>query len=241
MDNWIALTSAFTIGLVGSLHCIGMCGPIALALPLGKRNTIQKVAGILLYNSGRIITYSILGALFGLIGQGFSIAGLQQTLSIAIGLIMLFSVILKSTLVISKFGALYRFVNFVKTRLSTFFKKTSFFNLWCIGLFNGLLPCGLVYVAIFGSLLSNTVFEATQYMLAFGLGTIPLMFTTSLVGSWTSNALKNKINKIIPVFLVIIAILFILRGLGLEIPYISPANEVLSPTSSEAKCHKKKL
>jgi len=236
MDNWIALGSAFMIGFVGSLHCVGMCGPIALALPLGQKKAFQKIVGIGLYNFGRIITYSLLGAIFGLIGKGFSIVGLQQNLSIAIGVVMLLSVFLKGTFE-ANFGVLNRLVNFIKIRLSRFFKTPTLLNLSYIGLFNGLLPCGLVYVAIFGSLLSDSITHAILYMIAFGLGTVPLMFVTSVVGSWTTASIKHKINKVIPIIIVLIAILFILRGLGLEIPYISPPTEALSPVNTEAKCH----
>ncbi|MGZ4043606.1 MAG: sulfite exporter TauE/SafE family protein, partial [Bacteroidia bacterium] len=89
-----SIVAAISLGLLGSFHCIGMCGPIALALPVHQATVFRKVVAILLYNSGRIITYSLLGLLFGIIGQGFAVFGLQQVLSVSLGTLILLSIIL---------------------------------------------------------------------------------------------------------------------------------------------------
>src|ERR1700752_1363380 len=88
------LLAALSLGFFGSFHCIGMCGPIALAIPVYNQNKFHKTASIIFYNAGRIFTYSLLGVLFGLIGQGFALAGLQQLLSVTLGLIILTGVLL---------------------------------------------------------------------------------------------------------------------------------------------------
>ncbi len=237
MDSWINIMSALTLGFIGSLHCVGMCGPIALALPLGKRKLAQKFLGVSYYNVGRIITYSLLGTLFGIIGLGFSLAGLQQSISISIGIIMLLSVFFNISSISSKLNIGLPIISSIKTKLTRLFGNTSLTNLFLIGILNGLLPCGLVYVAVFGAILSESIINAMLYMIAFGLGTFPLMFITSMAGNWASASLRKTFNKILPIIIVIIAILFILRGLNLEIPYLSPPSEVLSPTPTEKKCH----
>jgi uncharacterized protein len=236
MGDWVNITAAFMVGLLGSLHCVGMCGPIAFALPLDRSSWSSKMSGNVLYNLGRLITYALLGVFFGLIGLSFSLAGWQQGISIAAGVLLIVSVLFPVNLS-AKWGFLYRFVSLVKQRLSQLFKRSSLLNLFSIGLLNGLLPCGLVYVAIFGAIASGTVVDAVFYMMAFGLGTIPLMFVTAMVGDMISISVKNKFRRFVPIMIIIIGLLFILRGLDLGIPYISPPTEALEAVQTPAKCH----
>jgi uncharacterized protein len=227
----IDLYTALTIGLIGSFHCIGMCGPIAVALPLGKRSLFGKVTGTLLYNSGRTITYGVLGALFGLLGKGIQMAGFQQWASIFIGMAMIISVVFpflfKEKINIEKlmFGYAGRLIS----KFRNMFGNHSFGNLFTIGLLNGLLPCGLVYVAVAGAINTSDVALGVLYMMVFGVGTIPVMMTVSLAGNIISHNLKARINRIIPAFVIFLGILFILRGLSLGIPYISPKSQMLTP------------
>ena len=78
------LWTALVLGLAGSFHCIGMCGPIAFVIPVDRSSKSRMIFQIFLYNLGRIITYSLIGVLFGLIGKGLYLAGFQQRLSILI-------------------------------------------------------------------------------------------------------------------------------------------------------------
>ncbi|GAB4325549.1 MAG: sulfite exporter TauE/SafE family protein [Bacteroidales bacterium] len=223
------LITGFTIGLIGSLHCLGMCGPIAVAIPLQRRNWLWKVTGGLLYNSGRTITYGIMGAIFGLLGQGIELVGLQRWASIGLGIIMILSVL---------FPALFRekinidrlFSGYAARLIGRFrslFAKSSFSSLLMIGLLNGLLPCGLVYMALAGALNTNDVVAGIAFMVMFGLGTTPALLLLSLAGNVVSAGLRRKVSKVIPAFIVILGIIFILRGLSLGIPYISPPAEKL--------------
>lgn len=230
------LITAFSIGLLGSLHCIGMCGPIAFALPLNRKNNFTLISGGLLYNFGRLATYFSLGLIFGVVGYGFSLAGFQRWVSISVGIIMMLSVILpriKST----KFKLSPTFslwIGKLKGSLGKKLGKQSYQNLFSIGLLNGLLPCGLVYIAIAGSAAMVTPIKGGIFMLAFGLGTIPLMLLTSVFGNQLKNRLLMKSRIIIPVFVFLIGGLFILRGLNLGIPYLSPKIE---KESKIVKCH----
>lgn len=237
------LITAFTIGLVGSLHCLGMCGPIAIGIPLDNDNWLKKALGGLLYNLGRIITYGILGAVFGLLGRGIQLAGLQQWASIGIGIAMIVSVI---------FPVVFRekikfdkiFSGYASRLIGSFrslFIKTSLSSLLLIGLLNGLLPCGLVYMAIAGALNTNDMMMGIAFMVMFGIGTTPALLALSLAGNVLSSQFRTKARKVIPVFIVILGILFILRGMNLGIPYVSPKTHKLEVkqemNTTEPCCH----
>lgn len=219
------------IGLVGSLHCIGMCGPIAVALPLGNRSFSDRAFGGLLYNFGRTITYGIMGAIFGLLGKGIEMAGFQQWASILLGVVMILSVffpfLFKNQFNTESFGQ--GITNRIIIKLRALFSNHAKHNLLVIGLLNGLLPCGLVYVAIAGAINTNDVVTGILFMVAFGLGTIPLLLAVSLLGNMIGSAMKRKLNRIIPIFIVVLGIIFILRGMSLGIPYISPKDKMLTP------------
>jgi hypothetical protein len=223
------LFTALTIGLIGSLHCAGMCGPIAIALPLAKESWLKKISGGLLYNFGRILTYGVLGGLFGLLGRGIKLAGLQQWASIAIGIIMILSVlfpfIFREKIKIDSLFSGYA------SRLTGGFRKLftrdSLGSLFMVGLLNGLLPCGLVYVAIAGAINTNDVLKGVAFMMLFGLGTAPMLLGISLAGNMIGMGLKKRISKVVPAFIVMLGIIFILRGMSLGIPYISPKTEKL--------------
>lgn len=223
--------TAFTIGLVGSFHCIGMCGPIAFALPVKSTSFFHKIISAILYNSGRLTTYVLFGLLFGIIGQGISTASTQQTISIALGVILIFSVILPKSVInkINPTSTIGFYISKVKTSLGKLLQSSSTPNLIFIGLLNGLLPCGLVYAAIGGSIATGSVTDGALFMLAFGLGTLPMMFSAVLLSNFISLSFRNKIRKTIPVFVIILGVLFIVRGLNLNIPYLSPKIDVARP------------
>lgn len=221
------LLSALVLGLMGSFHCAGMCGPIAIALPLHGNTVSQKIFGGTLYNVGRTITYGIMGAIFGFLGQGVEMLGFQQKISVVMGAIMILSVLFPAL-----FKNQYRmdkswfsFVGKLKKSIGQLFSIRSFSSLFFIGLLNGLLPCGLVYMAIAGAIGTGNVTQGSLYMILFGLGTIPMLLTISLAGNIMSQAIRRKINKLIPVLVVVVGLLFILRGLSLGIPYLSPPKQ----------------
>ncbi len=225
------IITPLTIGLIGSFHCIGMCGPIVVALPLKKHNLISKISGAALYNSGRVITYSILGILFGLLGQGIHMAGFQQWTSILLGAAMIISVlfpfVFREKITI---GNLFTgFSARLITRLRKLFTDRSYFSLLMIGLLNGLLPCGLVYVAIAGAIGSGTVLNGAIFMMLFGIGTIPLLLVATLASDAIGQRVRSKMQKVVPYFVFLLGVLFILRGMSLGIPFISPTAEKLEP------------
>jgi len=212
------LWSAFLMGFLGSFHCIGMCGPIVLALPS------KGVQYKLLYNIGRTVTYVLLGLAVGAVGQGAAFAGLQQSLSVGVGAVMLIIVLFTKykQFDLPTNGALNTIYTGVKTKLSPLFKRRSFFAPLFIGVLNGILPCGLVYAALFTALSMGSLVGGANYMLFFGLGTIPMMLGLGVFSGFITPSLRTRLNKAVPYFLAMVAILLILRGLNLGIPYISP-------------------
>jgi len=225
------LYAALVIGMVGSLHCIGMCGPIAISLPLGSNSWWNKMLGSLTYNIGRLLTYGVLGLLFGFMGKGLELAGLQRWASILIGSVMVLSVVFpalfKGKLQLEQF--LFGFAAKMVGKFRKLFAIHSFPSLLLIGLLNGLLPCGLVYVALAGALNTNDVIGGVVFMLVFGLGTIPVMLTIPLLGNIIGNSFRRRYRHLLSSLVVLLGILFILRGLSLGIPYVSPPKKMLKP------------
>ena len=231
------LLSALLFGLLGSFHCIGMCGPIAFMLPVDRSNTFKKVSQIFLYHLGRIITYSLIGLLFGLLGKSFYLFNLQQQLSIFIGVLMIVVVLIPYK-TFNKYNLskpLYRIISKVKSALGKELKKKTPDTFLTIGFLNGFLPCGLVYMALFGALATGDAWKGSLYMAIFGIGTIPLMTTAIYFGNFLTGKVRRYITKAIPVIVVLMGLLFILRGLGLGIPYLSPP-PVSQEVSAEYEC-----
>lgn len=223
----LILISALVLGLMGSFHCAGMCGPIAIALPLPGNSVPRKILGGVLYNLGRTLTYGIMGAIFGLLGQGVQMIGFQQRISVIMGAVMIISVFFPS-LFRNQYRmdkSLFAFVGKLKKALGKLFSVRSFSSLFFIGLLNGLLPCGLVYMALAGAIGTGEVVLGSLYMIMFGLGTIPMLLSIAIAGNLLNTAIRRKINRLIPVLVVVVGIFFVLRGLSLGIPYLSPPKE----------------
>jgi len=232
------LYTAFFFGLISSFHCIGMCGPIAMMLPVDRNNPAKKVTQIITYHIGRLTAYGTIGLVFGLVGKGFFIAGIQQNLSIFIGIAMI-AVILIPEKIFAKYNfskPVFVLISKIKTTLGSQFRNKSYQSLFTIGLLNGFLPCGMVYVALFGAIAMQNAGFGVLYMVLFGLGTVPMMSSVIYINSYLTIPIRNKIQKVIPYVAVIIGVLFILRGLGLGIPYVSPSNMSLF-VQENPQCH----
>jgi sulfite exporter TauE/SafE len=232
------LYTAFLFGLISSFHCIGMCGPIALMLPVDRTNQTKKVVQIITYHLGRLSAYAVIGLVFGLLGKGLFLAGIQQKLSIFIGVLMIV-VILIPERVVARYNfskPVFIFISKIKTSLGKQFKDKSYKSLFTIGLLNGFLPCGMVYVALFGAIAMQSESFGVLYMILFGLGTVPMMSSVVYLNSFLTIPIRNKIQKVIPFVAIIIGILFIFRGLGLGIPYISPSDMSLF-VQATPNCH----
>ena len=219
--------AAFAMGLLGSFHCVGMCGPLALSLPLSNDSLSAKFFGALLYNAGRIITYSAFGLLFGIIGKSVALFGFQQWLSVCMGLLIIIFVVLPKRM--SKVGNQHKvsqFFEHIRFQLGKLFFSKYQSSLFAIGLLNGLLPCGLVYMAAAGSLATGDVSRGILFMAFFGLGTLPIMWSIAFFGNYIGIGIRQNIRKAYPYMMMLMACLLIMRGMGLGIPYVSPKADV---------------
>jgi hypothetical protein len=226
--------AALSLGLLGSFHCIAMCGPIALALPIGNKSPGLKLLSIFIYNGGRLLTYSALGLAFGIAGAGFSMFGLQQVLSISIGVIILAYLFIPQRFVLrlpfsSKLSQ--AFIK-LKSRFNMLFSKSGYSAFFSTGLLNGLLPCGLVYMALAGAAATGNIYHSILFMALFALGTFPVMAGLLWFRHLITISVRSRINKLTPVAMSVIALMMIVRGLNLNIPYVSPSFNEHSKTVS---------
>jgi sulfite exporter TauE/SafE len=229
--------AGFILGFLGSLHCLGMCGPLIIALPGRSENTLDSIIENLLYNFGRIFTYSTLGGIFGYLGSSLPLAGYQTKVSLALGIIILVVYFSKGKL--SKYTSKISIINKISLKFRFLFGRTiqgqGKLNKVIIGIFNGLLPCGLVYVAIASSIAFADFYKGSMYMLLFGLGTLPMMFSIYFMRSLVGAKFKQKLNKVVPAAVLILSTLLILRGLSLGIPMLSPTMPIKVETMEELK------
>ena len=222
--------AGFALGIMGSFHCLGMCGPIALSLPVNKERPLYALLSNLFYQLGRVSTYATLGFLFGWLGQGIRLAGIQQYLSIGVGIAMIVLVVFpRATNFFSQplTGRYLRWTSPLKSSLGKMMRQDQPQNRYVFGLLNGLLPCGLVYVALVGAIGMGNAVEGAAYMALFGIGTIPMMFMAMFAGSVLRVSFRQRLQKLVPIVVVVIGALFILRGMGLGIKYISPPDRAL--------------
>jgi len=230
--------TAFAIGALGSFHCIGMCGPIALSVPLAGRTGWAALTRGLTYNAGRILMYAILGTLVGLIGQQFMFARFQQVLSMVVGVSILVFLFLPGRITRKVDPTAWLAGPFLRLR-STFhalFRSRGPVGPFALGLINGLLPCGLVYVGLAGALALGGPLNGATFMMAFGMGTVPVMISIILAGDLISLQWRVKVRKLLPIMFALMGVLFVLRGMDLGIPYISPDMSV-TQVGGTPKCH----
>jgi sulfite exporter TauE/SafE len=232
---WQIFISGFILGGISSFHCVGMCGPLALSLPLSRFPPLKKVLGILLYNFGRVVTYSSLGGLFGFVGRQIFIAGFQQTFSISVGGVIFFLFIMNLLhKKINRLKAIDKFYLKVQLLIAGFLRINTPGGFFLTGLANGFLPCGMVYLAITGAMAANNIWYGTEFMAAFGFGTAPALLVLSFAGFVISTQARSFIRKLTPYAFFLMSVLLILRGLNLGIPYLSPS---FAANSKVIGCH----
>lgn len=227
----VLILSALSLGFLGSFHCIGMCGPIALTLPVQHLNGWRKMTGILLYNIGRISAYALMGMLFGWLGRQFYLGWMQQWLSIGLGGLLLMMVLLQY---MGKGVIPNGITGPLKRVLGSLLQRRRFSTLFGIGFFNGLLPCGLVYLGIAGAVATGSIWKGALFMAAFGAGTLPAMAAVTWFSHLVSLRVRSQAKKVLPFVVIAMALLLIMRGMNLGIPYISP---IMQPQHEQC-CHK---
>jgi len=233
---WQFIIAGFSLGAVSSLHCVAMCGPLSMALPIQYLFKWQRVVSILLYQAGRVITYSTLGLIFGLAGRRVYLAGFQQWFSIIMGMLILILIvqywIFRKNIHPTFLG---RFYFLVQKAMRKILKIKGMLPFLFFGIANGFLPCGMVYIALAGALVTTQVSHSVLFMAMFGLGTLPAMFAVNYFRQFFTLSLRNSFRKAVPVFVSVMAVILILRGLNLGIPFISPVLQ--SAPGEVVDCH----
>lgn len=229
------LVPGFLMGVAGSLHCMGMCGPLALALPGSRDARMDRMAGVLLYNGGRTLTYTAYGALFGVVGGRIGWFGWQQRISVGFGLLLLLSLAWGRWGRGMAWSPLQAWMGHLRVLLARqLFDPRPAARLRA-GMLNGLLPCGLVFTAMAGAALTASLQAGAAFMAAFGFGTLPALAGLMLSGELLRSGLRRQLARAYPAVLVLTACLLILRGLNLGIPFLSPALRLSA--STPAACH----
>lgn len=231
MSTWPLV--ALLLGVASSAHCVGMCGPIALAVPAGGRSLAARWGSTFLLNGGRMVTYALLGAAFGTMGWGIRLAGLQQGLSVLAGVLMLAAVAVPGLLERwSPTGKLAMGIGRIRSVLARNLKRTAPEALFFTGALNGLLPCGMVYAALIAAAATGGAWEGTLFMMLFGLGTWPALFALRLLGMAVGPLLRDRLRGFAKGAMLVTGLLLVLRGAGLGIPYVSPAPPAVGAQAS---------
>lgn len=228
--------AAFALGGISSMHCVGMCGPLVLSLPLHGLDAAGRWKAIALYHGGRIGIYSFGGLLFGLLGHRIYLAGWQQGLSILLGVAILAQLLFRrygrQGWMPARMGSCYAHLQRWMGRL---WVSPSTGRFLLMGLANGLLPCGMVYLAIAAALTTGSAGMAMGFLFFFGLGTLPLLLGLQTTGRLIGAPARQKMRRLLPFITAFIALLLILRGLGLGIPFVSPV--MAAQPSQVIDCH----
>lgn len=219
------LYSALLLGLTGSLHCLGMCGPLILSLQFMGHQGLQKGLYAGVYHLGRILTYSLMGLVLGALGSVFFLMGFQNTFSIVLGSLILAGLFLPTLIGKVSFMQKHymRFVSYLKSNFAPLFHQKSLGATFFSGILNGLLPCGMVSIALTGATASGQALTGSLFMLLFGLGTIPLLLLLSFSQHLLPLSFKKNIPRFIPVVTFVFAMMLIIRGMHICLPFIGGA------------------
>lgn len=231
-----SLSLAFLMGLFGSLHCAVMCGPLMLSMPFQKNSYFISALKVTSYQLGRILVYVLLGVFVGWVGSSFTILVNQKLLSLSIGIgLVLFTVLQLSGYYVKRFNTIHLVIlKPVSTLMGKIF-KLPFFS-FSAGMLNGLIPCGMVYLALATALNTASISGAASFMFLFGIGTMPLMLMITLSGTYLKKYIPFNTQKLIPWFMFFMGILLILRSADLGINFLSPITGV-HPKGSATICN----
>lgn len=252
----VILFTGLVLGLASNVHCLGMCGPIALILPLNRSNNWTILSGTLQYNLARTLVYGILGLAVGLLGMTIHLFGILQWMSILAGIaLIVFAWRKQINGWFPRLSNPFGIQKGIQTMMGRAVRSKSRFRLMAFGAINGLLPCGMVYVALLNALLAENSLTSAFAMMAFGVGTLPMMIFVPFMSNKLGTATRQKLNRSIPYVLTVVGILIAVRGMNLGIPFVSPRIDMvkkstLSSTNSDSKnkeearvemscCHKK--
>ncbi len=235
--NALTYTMLLLMGFTGSLHCAGMCGPIVWIMPFQAFNGLKKAAALALYHAGRISVYAVMAVILHSFKNLFD-PKVQQYISIALGVTLLVVGLL--TFIPNHYAKLsLPWAGVVKKQLGNIIGRPGLSTLLMTGILNGLLPCGLVYMALSSTLASTSSWQSAAMMYVFGLGTLPMLISITLLKSKLNFIRTPNMRKMVPILVFSFGFLFVLRGMNLGIPYLSPKVAVEAHGIKSSCCHKK--
>lgn len=217
--------TALMLGLAGSLHCLGMCSPLAMAVTNFRRPFfINRV----LYNIGRLLSYGILGVMVTAFGSLFQFSAYQNLLSIVLGASLVIMGIAGISSIQIPFitKGLAQGTGFIKTLFSKFLSKKTWSSMAFMGMLNGLLPCGLTYIALTYCVTLSDISQGFLFMIVFGSGTLPVMLGLTSIVQSLINRYHLDLRKLTTTVMIVLGVLLISRGY-----YVS--NHTLSHDTSE--------
>lgn len=229
------LWAALTLGLVTGLHCVGMCGPLVLALPGKGQSTARRWSNRLHYHLGRILVYGALGGFAGVIGHGIELFTWQRSVAIAGGgLMLVLAIVPRMTHGLKLPSPLRKSIDSARSSLFHNLNRGHLFTWLGLGAMNGLLPCGPLYIALAGALAAGTWEGGVLFMMVFGTGT-----SAALMGLYTMRdrmqPAANRFSRLLTWATALVGVLLVLRGLDLGIPFISPSHTIIM--GSAGGCH----
>jgi sulfite exporter TauE/SafE len=202
--------TAIVMGLMSGGHCIGMCGPLVLALPVDATSHWRSVLFRIVYNSGRITVYAGMGAVVGLTAAGLELKLLQKHVAHIAGAILITISVLQLLpfFQLNILSALHARVSAAMRRVTP---REGVWRFWFLGMVNGFLPCGMVAAALIAALSLGEIPGAVFYMLLFGLGTFPLMLAASLFGVYLSPKVRRSLAVVGPLYGIALGVLLVVR------------------------------
>lgn len=211
-----------------------MCGPLIFSSLINKKTGSLAIIDWLFYQVGRISVYVVWGMIFGFIGTSAKWFGWQQNISLSLGVGILLILMLNKLFPAfeRKFSSVL-LTQFWKSNLSKLLLNKTKESDFITGMLNGILPCGLVYVAIAGATAVQDPIKGGLFMLIFGLGTLPLLSALLFFGNNMKLAIRNTLSKWYPGIIGLMAIMLIIRGMNLG-NFFSPA--ILSESKNIIHC-----
>lgn len=205
-------SAGFILGLSGSLHCAGMCGPLCFIL-VGKDDK-KNTWGLILYNLARILVYTLFGVLVGLLGESLAFTSYFPYVVFAVS-ILLFGVgvfaLFKGNL-LDRIPVSDKIMGTLRAWFKPFFAKRNWVGFVGMGVFNALIPCGLLYTALLSSLSFDKVWASAVFMFMFGLGTAPAMISSQYIAKFIKKESFKWLKYIMPILLIAMAFFLMYRS-----------------------------
>lgn len=216
------MTLAMTMGLFSSLHCVGMCGPLAMASPVLRGGMGSVIVSRLIYHAGRIAIYALIGLVVGITGETLRISGLHSHVSVLTGIFVLGFFAARHLGLRYADQKVYSVFLRLKKPFQHLIRRRTPASLFLLGILNGLLPCVMVYLAAGTALVLGKTWTSLGFMVVFGLGTTPLLWLASEGFRNIMGRLKINVDYVYSTLSLITGLLLILRGLHLGVPWLSP-------------------